>query len=115
MHPHPNPEEEEDGVSLIIASAMGDLNWQFCGSSGWILRYQQKLENDFLLVEGQGKLVGSRSEHNRTGTRPWGSFLICSISFVCLHLSIEAGSASSSSIGYGIVIASHLGSFGVKT
>ena len=91
MHPYPNREEEEDGVSLIIASDIGDLNWQFCGSSGGILRSKRKLENDFPLVEAAGRHVGSRNDQNRTRTRPWGSSLICSTSFVCLHLSTEAG------------------------
>ena len=115
MHPYPIPKEEEDGVSLIIASSMGDLNWNFCRSSGGILRSKQKSKNDFLLVEAPGRLVVSRNEQNHTRTRPWGSYVICSISFVCLHLSTEVGWVSSSSIAYGIVIASHLRSFGVKT
>ena len=91
MHPYPIPKEEEDGVSLIIASSMGDLNWKFCRSSGGILRSKQKSENDFLLVKAPARLVGSRNEQNRTRTQPWGSSPICSISFVSLHLSIEAG------------------------
>ena len=91
MHPYPIPEEQEDGVSLIIASDMGDLNWQFCGSSRGIVRSDRKSENDFLLVEAPGRLVGSRNEQNRMRTRPWGSSLICSISFVSLHLPIEVG------------------------
>ena len=91
MHPYPIPEEEEDGVSLTIASGMGDLNWQFCGSSGGIVRSDRKSENDFLLVKAAARLVGSRNEQNRTRTQPWGSSLIYSISFVSLHLSIEAG------------------------
>ena len=64
MHPYPIPEEEEDGVSLIIASGMGDLNWQFCGSSGGIVRSDRKSENDFLLVKAAARLVGSRNEQN---------------------------------------------------
>ena len=70
MHPYPIPKEEEDGGSLIIASRMGDLNWQFCRSSGGILRSKQKSKNDFLLLEAPGRLLGSQNEHNRPRTRP---------------------------------------------
>ena len=71
MHPYPIPKEEEDGVSLIIASSMGELNWQFSRSSGGILRSKQKSENDFLLVEAPGRILGSQHEHNRPRNQPW--------------------------------------------
>ena len=115
MHPYPIPEEEEDGGSVITGSGIGNLNCHFCGSTAGIILSEWKLENDFLLVEAPGILVGSRNEKNRKRTQPWCSSLICSISFICLDLWIEVGRASSSSIAYRNVVASHLTSFGVKT
>ena len=90
LRPCPIPEEEGDGGSLITGSEMGDLNRYFCGSSRGILLAEWKSENDFLLVEVPGRFVDSRNGWNLKRTRPSGSSRICSISFICIDLSIEA-------------------------
>jgi len=90
-HPYPICEEEGDGGSVGTGSGMGDLNLYFCGSSGGILRSEWKSKNDFLLAEVQGRFVGSQNEQSLKRTRPSGSSMICSRSFICLDLSMEEG------------------------